>query len=57
MTVYRLHLTTQERLTLESWVKKGKHTTQKVQQSQILLKSDENFERKSSTLLKDILGV
>lgn len=57
MTVYRLHLTPQERLTLESWVKKGKHTTQKVQQAQILLNSDENFERKSSTLLKDILGV
>lgn len=57
MTVYRLHLTTQERLTLESWVKKDKHTTQKVQQSQILLNSDENFERKSSTLLKDILGL
>ena len=57
MTVYRLHLTTQERLTLESWIKKGKYTTQKVQQAQILLNSDENFERKSSTLLKDIFGV
>lgn len=57
MTVYRLHLTPEERLTLESWVKKGKHTTQKVQQSQILLNSDENIERKSSTILKEILGI
>lgn len=57
MTVYRLHLTSQERQTLESWIKKGKHTTQKVQYAQILLNSDENIERKSSTLLKAILGV
>lgn len=57
MTVYRLHLTLEERQTLESWVKKGKHTTQKVQQAQILLNSDENVERKSSTILKEILGI
>jgi transposase len=57
MTVYRLYLTSEERLTLESWVKKGKHSSKKVQQAQILLNSDENVERKSSTLLKDIIGV
>lgn len=57
MTVYRLHLTPEERLILESWIKKGKHSTKKVQQAQILLNSDESVERKSSTLLKDILGV
>jgi transposase len=57
MTVYRLHLTSEERLILESWVKKGKHSTKKVQQAQILLNSDENVERKSSTILKEILGI
>ena len=57
MTTYRLHLTPDERLTLESWVKKGKHRTKKVQYAQILLNIDENVERKTSTLLKDIIGV
>lgn len=57
MTVYRLHLTPEERQTLESWVKKGKYSSKKVQQAQILLNSDENVERKSSTLLNAILGV
>lgn len=57
MTVYRLHLTPEERQTLESWVKKDKHSNKKVQQSQILLNSDENVERKSSTILKEILGI
>lgn len=57
MTLYRLHLTPEERLILESWIKKGKHSNKKVQQAQILLNSDENVERKSSNLLKDILGV
>jgi transposase len=57
MTIYRLHLRPDERQTLESWVKKGKHSTKKIQYAQILLSSDENIERKSSTLLKDIIGV
>jgi transposase len=57
MTVYRLYLSSSERLTLESWVKKGKHSTKKVQSAQILLNSDEHVERKSSTVLKDIIGV
>lgn len=57
MTVYRLHLPPEERIILESWVKKGKHCTKKVQAAQILLNSDENIERKSSTILKDILGI
>jgi transposase len=56
-TLYRLYLTTDERATLESWVKKGKHSAKKVQYAQILLNSDENVERKSSTLLKDVIGV
>lgn len=57
MTVYRLYLSSSERLTLEGWVKKGKHSTKKVQSAQILLNSDEHVERKSSTVLKDIIGV
>lgn len=57
MTVYRLYLSSSERLTLESWVKKGKHSTKKVQSAQILLNSDEHVERKSATVLKDIIGV
>jgi transposase len=57
MTIYRLHLTTTDRQTLEAWIKKGKHSSKKVQYAQILLNSDENIERKSSTLLKTILGV
>ena len=57
MTLYRLHLTPDERTTLESWVKKGKHTAKKVQYAQILLNSDENVERKSCTLLEGIIGV
>jgi len=57
MTVYRLYLSESERQTLESWVKKGKTSAKKVQYAQILLNSDEHVGRKSSTLLKTIIGV
>lgn len=57
MTIYRLYLTEDERQTLELWVKKGKSSAKKVQSAQILLNSDENVERKSSTILSEILGV
>lgn len=57
MTVYRLYLTDTERQTLELMVKKGKSSAKKVKFAQILLNSDENVERKSSTLLKTIIGV
>jgi transposase len=57
MTLYRLYLTEDERATLESWVKKGRHNSKKVQCAQILLNSDQNAERKSCTLLKDVIGV
>lgn len=57
MTIYRLYLSATERASLELWVKKGKSSAKKVQYAQILLNSDENVERKSSTLLKSILGV
>lgn len=57
MTIYRLYLTEDERETLELWVKKGKSSAKKVQSAQIILNSDENIERKSSTILAEILGV
>lgn len=57
MTIYRLYLTEDERETLELWVKKGKSSAKKVQFAQIILNSDENIERKSSTILSGILGV
>lgn len=57
MTIYRLYLTEDERQTLELWVKKGKSSAKKVQSAQILLSSDEPVERKSSTLLSEVLGV
>lgn len=57
MTIYRLYLTEDERETLELWVKKGKSSAKKVQSAQIILNSDENVERKSSTILSEILGV
>ena len=57
MTIYRLYLTADERQTLELWVKKGKSSAKKVQYAQILLSSDENIKRKSSTTLSEILGV
>ena len=57
MTRYRLYLTEDERETLELWVKKGKSSAKKVQSSQIILNSDENVERKSSTILSEIIGV
>lgn len=57
MIKYRLYLTQEERETLELWVKKGKSSAKKVQSAQIILNSDENVERKSSTILSEILGV
>ena len=57
MTIYRIYLTEDERETLELWVKKGKSSAKKVQSAQIILNSDENVERKSSTMLSEILGV
>lgn len=55
--LYRLYLTEDERKTLELWVKKGKSSAKKVQFAQIVLNSDENVERKSGTILAEILGV
>ena len=57
MTTYRLHLTIDERKTLESWIKKGKSSAKKVQYGQILLNSDENVERKSCSELSQVIGV
>lgn len=57
MTTYRLYLTTDERETLEAWVKKGKSRAKKVQYAQILLNSDEHVERKSSSELSQVVGL
>jgi len=57
MIKYRLYLTPDERETLELRVKKGKSKAKKVQSAQIILNSDENVTRKSSTILSEILGV
>lgn len=57
MTTYRLYLTVDERKILESWINKGKTSARKVLFSKILLHSDENVERVSSTLLHLVLGV
>ena len=57
MTLYRLYLTDSERKTLESWKRKLKSESLKLQKIQILLNSDENVVRRSSTELKAILGI
>lgn len=57
MTTYRLYLTTDERKTLESWIKKGRSSAKKVQYAQILLNSDEHVERKSCSELSQVVGV
>lgn len=57
MTTYRLYLTVEERKTLESWVRRGKISVRTVRFAQILLHSDENTARISSTLLSVALGV
>lgn len=57
MTAYRLYLSSEERTTFESWLKKGKSSVKKVQYSQILLNSDENVVRLSSTDLHKTLSI
>jgi len=57
MAIYKLYLKPEERETLETWVKTGKNAVHKVQRAQILLNSDENVGRVSSTVLSSILKV
>ena len=56
MTVYRLHLTAEERQTLEGWRQKYKLHSPKLRQIQILLNSDEHTGRRTATALADVLG-
>lgn len=57
MITYRLYLSCEERSTLESWVKKPTMRARKVRDAKILLGSDENVERYSSTILELSIGV
>lgn len=57
MTRYRLHLTAEERQTLEGWQKKYKSESLKLQKILILLNSDENVQRRPAPELAAVLGV
>ena len=57
MTLYRLHLTADERQTLEGWRKKYKSHSPKLQQIQILLNSDEQTGRRPAVELAAVLGI
>lgn len=57
MTLYRLHLTAEERQTLEGWQKKYKSHSAKLQHIQILLNSDEFTNRRPAPELAAVLGV
>ena len=57
MTIYRLYLSLEEREVLVSWKRKLKKESTKLQRIQIILNSDENVLRRSSTELQAILGI
>jgi len=57
MTIYRLHLTAEERQTLEGWQQKYKSHSPKLQRIQILLNSDEQTGRRPAPELAAVLGV
>lgn len=57
MILYRLHLTADERQTLEGWQKKYKSHSPKLQRIQILLNSDEYTGRRPAPELAAVLGV
>ncbi len=57
MTLYRLHLTAEERQTLEGWQKKYKSHSPKLQRIQILLNSDEQTGRRPASELAAVLGI
>ena len=57
MTLYRLHLTADERHTLEGWQKKYKSQSPKLRDIRILLHSDEQTGRRPASELADVLGV
>ncbi len=57
MVRYRLHLTPEERQTLEGWQKKYKSHSPKLQRIQILLNSDGQVGRRPAADLAAVLGV
>ena len=57
MTLYRLHLTADERQTLLGWQKKYKTQSRKLEHIQILLNSDEETGRRPAPELAAVLGV
>jgi len=57
MTLYRLHLTADERQTLEGWQKKYKSQSPKLRDIQIILNSDEQSGRRAAPELAAVLGI
>jgi len=57
MIIHRLHLTAEERQTLEGWQKKYKKQSAKLRQIQIVLNSDEATGRLPAGELAPVLGV
>ena len=57
MTLYRLHLTADERQTLEGWQKKHKSQSPKLRDIQIILNSDEQSGRRPAPELAAVLGI
>ncbi|MGI4735816.1 MAG: helix-turn-helix domain-containing protein [Janthinobacterium lividum] len=57
MLIHRLHLTAEERQTLEGWQKKYKKQSPKLRQIQIVLNSDEATGRRAAGELAPVLGV
>ncbi len=57
MIIHRLHLTAEERQTLEGWQKKYKKQSAKLRQIQIVLNSDEATGRLPAGELAPMLGV
>ena len=57
MLLYRLHLTADERQTLEGWQKKYKSQSPKLRDIRILLHSDEQTGRRPASELADVLGI
>ena len=57
MTLYRLHLTDDERQTLEEWQKKYKSQSPKLRDIQIILNSDEQSGRRAASELAAVLGI
>ena len=57
MTLYRLHLTADERRTLEGWQKKHKSQSPKLRDIQIILNSDEQSGRRPALELAAVLGI